>query len=195
MLRRQLLLGAALLKAAGGAAAEAVAVGRLLVATSQSRDAELARSVVLLIHLDEQGAMGLIVNRRADVPLSRLLPGASPKAASTPVYFGGPVPIGTRALYRSREKLGNALSVFGDVYLIADLPILQTMAGSTGPGVFRVYAGYTGWSAGQLRGEVERGLWRVLPGDARLVFDPHPESVWARLADDKRRSSAPPAGR
>jgi putative transcriptional regulator len=177
MLRREMLLVAALLKPGAGAG-ESIAAGKLLVATSQSRDPELARSVVLLIHFDEQGAIGLIVNRRAGVPLSRLLPGVSPKAASTPVYFGGPVPIGTRALYRSPQKLSNALNVFGDVYLIADLPIVQTMAGSAGPNVFRVYAGYTGWSAGQLRGEIWRGLWRVLPGDAHVVFHPHPESVW-----------------
>jgi putative transcriptional regulator len=179
MLRRELLLIAALLKPA--AAADSVAAGKLLVATTQSHDPELARSVVLLVHLDEQGGIGLIVNRRADVPLSRLLPGVSQKAASVPVYFGGPVPIGARALYRSPRKLNNALRIFGNVYLIADLPILQTMAGSTKPDVFRIYAGYTGWSAGQVRNEIQRGLWRVLPGDARVVFDPHPESVWERM--------------
>jgi putative transcriptional regulator len=46
---------------------------------------------------------------------------------------------------------------------------------------FRVYAGYVGWSTQQLKNEVALGLWRVLPGDANVVFDPDPEKVWDRL--------------
>jgi putative AlgH/UPF0301 family transcriptional regulator len=47
--------------------------------------------------------------------------------------------------------------------------------------VFRVYAGYTGWSPGQVKDEIARGLWHVFAGDAGAVFDPHPENVWSRL--------------
>jgi putative transcriptional regulator len=45
----------------------------------------------------------------------------------------------------------------------------------------RIYAGYTGWTAQQLRSEVEQGLWRVLPANIGAVFDPHPETLWQRL--------------
>ena len=182
MLRRDLLLHASFLRLVAGAAVESLGPGKFLVATNLSHDPELAKSIVLLVHFDRQGAIGLMVNRRAGVPLSRLLPGLTGKFAPSPAYLGGPVPIGTRALYRSPRILNNALSVFADVYLIADLPILQTMAGSTAPDAFRVYAGYTGWSADQLRAEIHQGLWRLLPGDARVVFDPHPESAWERIA-------------
>jgi putative transcriptional regulator len=49
------------------------------------------------------------------------------------------------------------------------------------PSAFRVYAGYVGWSTQQLKSEVVQGLWRVLPADANVVFDPDPEKVWDRL--------------
>ena len=55
------------------------------------------------------------------------------------------------------------------------------MAAGTGPATFRVYAGYSGWTAKQLQGEVELGGWHIFPGDASVVFDPDPESVWSRL--------------
>ncbi len=131
--------------------------GKLLVATAKSHDPDLARSVVLLIHYDQAGAIGLIVNR-----------------PSTPAtYFGGPIPLGVRALIRSRNHPEESEPVFPGVWATSRI--------ERRTGVFRVYAGYVGWSAEQLKDEISRGLWRVLPGDANIVFDPNPTTLWPRL--------------
>ena len=175
MRRRTLLLGAAF-----ATAAEQLAVGQLLIATTKSHDPELAKSVVLLIHYDQQGAIGLIVNHPTEVPMARAFPDTKSSAL---VYMGGPVPLGSNALLRSQKKLKSAANLFGDVHLIADKVFIEASANAGAPSsVFRVYAGYTGWSAEQLRNEVKAGLWRIAPGDASVVFDPHPESVWQRLS-------------
>src|SRR6266849_9290467 len=101
------------------ALAQDLGVGRLLVASRKSRDAELARTVILLVNFDEQGAIGLIVNRPSKVTLPVAFPelkGA--KGRSDPVYAGGPVAVGIRALFRSRTQPEKAIPVFAGVYLI-----------------------------------------------------------------------------
>ena len=153
------------------AQAEELAVGELLIASRKSADPDLAKTVVLLVHYDEQGAIGLVVNRPSEVPLSEVFPAL--KAAAAPVYKGGPIAIGIRALLRSRSKPGQAVHVFGDVSTISNKRLLdELVAAGTPSSSFRVYAGYTGWSVRQLKNEVALGLWTVLPGDAGVVFDP-----------------------
>lgn len=163
MLRRTLLFGTAF-----AATAEQPAPGQLLIATAKSHDPELSKSVILLIHYDRQGAIGLILNHPTSVPLSRLFPDSK---SSAPVYSGGPVPLGMNALLRSRIKLKSVANLFGDVYLIADKVFIEATANAGAPpNVFRIYAGYTGWSVEQLRNEVNAGLWRIAPADAGAVF-------------------------
>lgn len=128
----------------------AVAVGQILVATEKSHDPDLAKSVVLMIQSDSAGVVGLILNR--------------PRAKS---YFGGPVPIGRRALVRSAPSQ----KIITGVYL----------SSNTKDPAARVYEGYVGWSQEQLMDEIARGLWKIIPGSASLVFDTHPETLWPRL--------------
>jgi putative transcriptional regulator len=160
--------------------AQELAAGKLLVASRKSVDPDLAKSVVLLVRYEQQGAIGLIVNRRSNVPLSEVFPALKSAAAS--VYTGGPIAIGIRALLRSRSKPEPGLHVFGDVSMISNRRVMEDLgrAGTSGSD-FRVYAGYVGWSTQQLKNEVALGLWRVLPGDASVVFDLNPEKVWDRL--------------
>jgi putative transcriptional regulator len=134
-------------------------MGRMLVATAKSQDRDLGRSVVLVIHCDIDGVMGLVVNH----PVSRTNP---------PTWFGGPIPMDVRELFRSRVKPEGAERIFGDVYLTRKI---DDRAGS------RVYAGYAGWSLAQWNDEVARGLWKIVPASSDLVFDAHPETLWRRL--------------
>jgi putative transcriptional regulator len=156
------------------------AAGRILVAGQGSRDPDLARTVVLLVHYDRDGAIGLVLNRPTAVPLSRMYPGMRSQSA---VYLGGPVAAGGRALMRSSTARRNALRVFGDVFVFSDRNLMEeAVTQGAGPDRFRVYAGYTGWSVAQLAAELRAGLWRVIPGDAEVVFCAAPEKIWARLA-------------
>ena len=126
-------------------------MGQVLVATENSRDPDLARSVVLLIHSDPDGVIGVVLNR--------------PRGESK--YFGGPIPMGVRTLAHSGA---DAQRILPGVYLVPS-------AKDTGA---RVYAGYVGWSQRQLIDEISRRLWKIVPGDASIVFDPHPDTLWQR---------------
>jgi putative transcriptional regulator len=159
--------------------------GRLLVASRALPDPNFAKTVVLLVHYDEDSVLGLILNRRTKVPLSRVFEDLGDvKGSSDPIYSGGPVEKTVAlALLRSRGKPpAGAEPIFADVHLISGETLLQkTLAAGADPGVLRVYAGYSGWTMGQLQMEVKLGAWSIFRGEAGMVFDPDPDSLWPRL--------------
>ena len=162
-----------------------LAVGKMLVASRDLGDPNFAKTVILLVRYDEEkGSVGLVINKRTDVPISKVFEDL--KEASNrrdPVYVGGPVELNTvMALLKTAKKPDGATRVFGDVYLIADKDLLaHTLASSAESSVFHTYVGYAGWGPGQLEHEVELGAWHIMAGDAATVFHADPDSVWPRL--------------
>src|SRR5215469_6343844 len=158
-------------------------VGKVLVASRGLGDPNFAGTVILLVHFDGKGAVGLILNRRTDVPLSRVLDLKAVKDRSDPVYVGGPVePTGVLALFESSAKVEKAENVFGGVYLISDKgPFQKTISARPDPGVFHVYLGYAGWTQDQLRAEVQLGAWFIFPADSATVFNSDPDSLWLQM--------------
>jgi putative transcriptional regulator len=180
---------ACLLLAGALAVAEDLSVGKLLVATRKSRDPDFAGTVVLLVHHDREASIGLFINRPLTIPLSEVYPELN--GAQLKLYAGGPVTVGVRALYRSAFKPPATARILNDVFMISTKSLLGKMVAAGTPGsVFRIYAGYAGWSAGQLHDEVARGLWHVFDGDAGVIFDPHPETVWQRLSGRLPRAAS-----
>jgi putative transcriptional regulator len=172
-----------------------------LVAPRDAPDPHFAKTVVLLVRLESDGTLGLMINHPTKVPVSRALDQL--KAAdnrSDPIYLGGPVDVSTvLALLRARSQPDDARRIVGDVYLVSTRPLLEkTLAAGTGPGEFHAYLGYCGWGAGQLEKEMTLGAWYIFDGDARLVFDSDPDSLWSRLVarmEQKVERRRPPAGR
>jgi len=158
-------------------------VGKVLVAARGLGDPNFAGTVILLVHFDGKGAVGLILNRRTDVPLSRVLDLKAVKDRSDPVYLGGPVDrAAVLALFESSAKVEKAENVFGGVYLISDKALFEkTISARPDPGVFHVYLGYAGWTQDQLRSEVQLGAWFVFPADAGTVFNSDPDSLWLEM--------------
>lgn len=159
-------------------------IGKLLVASRDLSDPAFSESVILLVRYDEDGTVGLMINRRTGMSISRALRDLNVGGdRSDPVYRGGPVePVSVLALLRSRVQPEGAAPVFGDVYLVSTKALLEkTLDRGPGPGEFRVYLGYCGWGRGQLEHEVRQGSWHIFNRSADLVFDPEPESVWRRL--------------
>jgi putative transcriptional regulator len=158
-----------------------LAPGKLLVAARNLPDPNFREAVVLLVDVNEQGAMGIIVNRPTEAALTEVLPGLERTAGGT-AYFGGPVQVsGVLALLRSEGARTDCRKVTGDVYLVNTRVVLDEVLGTrAGPDRFRVYAGYAGWGAGQLQREAAQGAWHVLEGDPDVVFDPEPDSLWER---------------
>jgi len=162
-----------------------LAPGTFLVASRDLGDPNFSETVILLLRYDEeQGAMGLIVNRRGDLPLSRVFEDVKQaKSRKDLAYLGGPVEEGNvLALLKSSRKLDEEQRVFPGVYLISDKDQLEkALADKLEPNVFHVYLGYAGWGPGQLERELDLGAWHIVAPDAASVFDDDPDSVWTRL--------------
>ena len=159
-------------------------VGKLLVASRNLGDPQFAKTVILLVRYDAQGVLGIILNRRTHVPLSRALENLkAAKDRSDPVYLGGPVEMpAVFALFHSPSKLDGAEHVFDGVYLIIAKALLeQTISGRPEPGVFHVYLGYAGWSQEQLQQEVGLGAWFIFPAEPSTVFNADPDSLWLEM--------------
>ena len=142
--------------------------------------------MVLLARYEDKGALGLIVNRVTDAPVSRVL--AEFKGAdkrSDFVFNGGPVARGgVLALLRSGARPEDARHIFADVYLVTTKTLLQkSLAEGADAGHLRAYLGYAGWTTGQLQQELKMGTWHVMRADAAVVFDADPGSVWNRMIE------------
>ncbi len=163
--------------------AKGLGIGKVLVASRGLADPSFARTVILLVRYDEKGVLGLMLNRRTDVPLSRVLDLKPAKNRSDPVYLGGPVgPSAVFALFQSSKKIPKADNILGGVYLITDKDLFdKTISARPDPAVFHVYLGYAGWTQDQLRNEVELGAWFVFPGDAGTIFNSDPDSLWPEM--------------
>ena len=172
--------------AASGPPTEEPARGKFLIAGPEMRDPNFSETVVLLLEYDETGALGLIINWPTEMPADHVLPdieGLTENAHQ--VFIGGPVQRGQiTLLVQSDEAPGDARHVFADIYFSGSGDLLRQLAAEKESArQFRLYLGFAGWSAGQLDAELARGGWRVLPGEAPIVFDPSPETVWSELVE------------
>jgi len=151
-----------------------IAAGKILLADPELPDPNFSHTVVLLVHVADDGVMGLILNRPAK---------AAPKNLGRAVYAGGPVENHfVSALLRSTTRLPRALRVEGDVYLLADQGLLEKQAQAAKDATsFRVYLGYAGWGPDQLDQELAAGAWTILPWKVETVFDADPATLWDRL--------------
>lgn len=168
----------------------AVAAGRLLVATPVIDEPTFGRTVVLLLQAGgAEGALGVVLNRPSDVEVARVLPGWDELAQDPPqVFEGGPVqPQAAICLARLRD---GADDVEGVALLPSRLPgpRLATVDLDGDPGLLapalsrlRVFAGYAGWSPGQLEAEVDEGAWWVLDALPEDPFPSQPHLLWRQV--------------
>ncbi len=158
-------------------------VGMLLVASRELGDPNFVETVIVLTGYSAEGAVGLVLNRRTTVPLTRVFPSLASGASPPHVVFqGGPVEVATaQALRRGAGRPGLGRHVSDDLQVLGTPDALEAQfADSTHPTVVRVYLGYAGWSAGQLDAEVAAGAWHVFPPDTAVVFDGNPDTLWMR---------------
>jgi len=160
---------------------EASLVGRLLVATPDLADPNFARTVVLILQHDDDGALGVVVNRATPVPVGDVLPTWQTLTTSPQVLFqGGPVArdsaLGLARVQDGAESPIGWRRLEGPVGLVdLDTP---TELVSGGLDDLRIFAGYAGWNSGQLETEIDTGSWYVVdsrPGDA---FVGDPTTLW-----------------
>lgn len=169
--------------ARGRADDDEVGVGTLLVADRDLKDPNFAQTVILIAKYDDEGTLGIIVNRRTDVPVSRVLEKwKEAKRHSEPVFLGGPMEKSAAlALVRSKSAIEGALKLGRGIQFVAEPAQLQKALSLGPPDETRIYFGYVGWAADQLENEIEEGAWHVFPFDAGIAFDADPDAVWPRL--------------
>lgn len=161
--------------------------GRFLIARSQLPDPNFFEAVVLLLDYDaEEGALGVVVNRRSGLAVGEVVAEGEALARRTDLlYLGGPVSMRTMTvLVTGAEPPEAADRILPEVYLVRDRDALEALVASDpAEEAVRFYAGYAGWARGQLEDEIARGVWHLLPGDSRWVFTEEPGETWGRLLD------------
>jgi len=184
------LLAAASLLPAAVEADSRPASGKLLVATGEVQGELFANTVVLLLHYDETGAFGLVVNRPTAVqPVEVLGDDEAIADYRGTLFWGGPVHMDSlRALQLTDSPHVEAEKIIESVYLVSYEEALEEGPADTSR--LRLFIGYAGWAPGQLDSEMARGSWRVLPASSELVFDADPQTLWKRLAPAQEQRAA-----
>jgi putative transcriptional regulator len=153
----------------------------LLVATPALVDPNFVDTVVLLLDVDADGALGVVLNRPSAIPVADVLADWGDVVTEPEVlYQGGPVSTQAAlaiALLRSEDDLPMGFRVVDGRLGLLDLDTpIELLEGSIDG--LRIFAGYAGWGAEQLAGEIAEGSWYVVPGEVPDVFRLDPSELW-----------------
>lgn len=163
---------------------ETILRGHFLVAMPQMDDPNFHKTVILICEANNEGAMGVIVNRPLPFTMGQVYDGQEIEERGSegePVHFGGPVqPEVGFVVYEGDSEYKSSLHVGKNVHLGTSLDILRDIANGAGPKRFLFALGYAGWAPEQLEGEVARNDWLLVPLDPEIVFSVDPEKRWER---------------
>ncbi len=183
-----LLCAAALPAVAQAQESEAI----FLVAHPMFRDLDYRQTVLLAAPVPSGGHVGVILNRPTRRSLGSLFPKHAPsKKVVDPVYYGGPFSRGALVALVKTDSTPGA----GSVQLMKNL-FLAFRANTIdeviehAPNDARYYVGYVGWRPGELKGEIDRGLWTVIDAELEMVFRKDTEGLWEELLQQSRRIRA-----
>ena len=160
-----------------------------LIATEGMRDTRFSKSVVVMLENDENGAWGLVINRRlGTMPIALLIdPSLNTSKererlfkVNIPVFWGGPVDVKEIFVLHSAEYQSETTKNYGNVSISSDYNILFDIAENKGPEKSLVTFGYSGWGDSQLEGEMERGGWILSNIDLDITFDKDSNTKWER---------------
>lgn len=150
--------------------------GKLLVSSPSLVDPNFRKTVVLIAHHDDDGALGLVLSRPSAVPASEAVPSLEGlPGADAPVFVGGPVqPQAFMALAEFADVEDAAAPIFDHIGFVSadaepDLLSIRRV---------RLFAGYAGWGAGQLEAELAEPSWIVVPAEIDDPFVDDPDDLW-----------------
>ena len=152
-----------------------------LIAMPALEDPYFAHALVYICEHNENGALGIIVNRPIDMDLAGLFDKIDLKLeaenlAKLPVYFGGPVQLDRGfVLHRPVGQWQSTLAVNSEVGLTSSRDVLNSVGSEGLPAEILVTLGYAGWEAGQLENELAQNSWLTVPAKAEILFDLPPE--------------------
>jgi putative transcriptional regulator len=161
--------------------------GHFLIASKNLRDRNFFKAVVLMLEHNDDGAMGVVINHPMDVSVSTALSKHFEMSrAGQCLLAGGPVEENALLiLHNSTDYDQEHDPVVPGVFVGTSPDVFEKVVESSlqdddsgNDFQFRIYAGYSGWGAGQLEQEMNHGDWFTLPASAEMVFDREPYDVW-----------------
>lgn len=159
-----------------------------LIAMPNMADPHFARSLTFICEHNDQGALGLVVNRPTDITLSRLLEQVDisindERCRTLPIHYGGPVQVDRGfVLHRPLGQWQSTLAV-GPLGLTTSKDILEAVARGEGPEQILVTLGYAGWAPGQLENELAQNAWLTVAADEQVIFDTPTEEKLPRAME------------
>jgi len=164
--------------------------GQLLLATPSLQERQFKDSVILLCHHDQEGSMGLIINRPQDISIRDVLEDIqlSPNEAvlktypdyRLATYEGGPMDTFRGfVLHDDWHMYESTMKITTDLHLTTSKDVLEEIAQGHGPEYFMLVLGYAGWEAGQLEQELVDNSWLIAGANQHIVFQTPPEHRWS----------------
>ena len=177
--------------------------GQFLIAMPAMGDPNFEHTVTFVCEHNEEGALGLVINRPTEMTIGEILEqmqleAADEALAAHPVLQGGPVQVDRGfVIHDSDASFASTLRVSEGIRVTTSRDILESMAKGTGPQRAQVALGYAGWGAGQLDDEMAANAWLTVPARPDIIFEMPYERRWesaARLLGIDIRAIGPEAG-
>ena len=160
-----------------------------LIATEKMNDNRFSKTVIVMFESDENGAWGLVINKRlGTMPIALLIdPSLNTSEEreemfkkNIPIFWGGPVDVKEIFILHSSEYKSKTTKNYGDISISQDYNILFDIAENKGPEKSLVIFGYSGWGSGQLEGEMERDHWILSEVDVNIIFEKESANKWQK---------------
>ncbi len=165
--------------------AQMPAKGMLLVATEDMRDSRFSKTVILLVHHEPQGVLGVAINRPTWVVPSTVFPNMTfMEEYNGSIFVGGPMArTNVLALFNDNDiEIPGVDSVFDNVYMSTDPTVLQNIIQMKNSDTnLRLFAGHASWEVRQLNRELAAGQWKVVQATTDFVFAQEPLRIWDEL--------------
>ena len=158
-----------------------------LIATEKMKDDRFEKTVITMLESDENGAWGIVVNRRlGTMPIALLIdPSLNTSEEreklykiNIPIFWGGPVDVKQIFILHTTEYQSDTTKNYGNISITQDYNILFDIAENKGPEKSLIIFGYSGWGSGQLEGEMERDHWILSDIDLNIIFDEESNIKW-----------------
>ena len=164
-----------------------------LVATEKMTDARFKKTVIVMLDNDEEGAWGLVINKPiGKVPLRFLVNTLQDQknekkelySVEIPIFWGGPVNEKQIYILHSKEYKNDTTKNYKGISITRDYKILFDIAENKGPRRYLIILGYSGWTDGQLEGEMEVDHWILSELDSQIIFEKESKNKWPKAYEN-----------